>query len=173
MMTATRGSRVKVSYTVWLENGRRLRPLTQDDTVEFILGARSVLPGFEMGVQGMCVGQVRVLTVPPRLAYGPRRPEKVFRIARNQVRPQAEPLKPGDAVRIGDALGEDYFAIVSGLDENGVFVDANHPLAGQHVTFEIHLLEIHPPREGLSEVSSSHLWEQLAAGEGSRATNRG
>lgn len=173
MLTATRGSRVKVNYTVWLENGKRLQPLSQDDTVEFVLGTGSVLRGFEMGVRGMCVGEVRILKIPPRLAYGSRRPEKVFRIERAQVRPQAEPLKPGDAVRIGDDLGKDFFGIVSGLDEHGVVVDANHPLADQHVTFEIHLLEIHPPHEGSAEDSSSGQWEQLAADKGSRANSPG
>ena len=64
---------------------------------------------------------------------------------RSEVLPEAEPLAVGDVVRIAGGEEGEFFAVVREMDGAGVLVDANHPLCGQDITFEIHLLEVTVP----------------------------
>ncbi len=70
---ATAGQWVSVHYTGWLTDGRRFdSSLDRNEAFDFPLGRGRVIPGWDEGVQGMQVGGVRRLTIPPELAYGPR-----------------------------------------------------------------------------------------------------
>ena len=142
MNTATPGATVKLIYTICLQNGTRFRPLHAGDTLEFTLGRGAVLPGFERAVLGMVEGETRKALVPSADAYGPYEPEKVFRMPRSEVRPQVEPLAVGDVVRVASAEEGEFFAVVREIGPEGLLLDANHPLCGQDITFEIHLLEV-------------------------------
>lgn len=145
MKTATAGATVKVIYTICLQNGTRFRPLHSGDTLEFTLGEGAVLPGFEQAVLGMSEGETRRVEVPSSDAYGPYRPEKIFRVQRHQVQPQVEPLAVGDVVRVASAEDGDFYAVVRELTPSDVLLDANHPLCGQDVTFEIQILQVTAP----------------------------
>jgi peptidylprolyl isomerase len=145
MKTATAGATVKVIYTICLQNGTRFRPLHSGDTLEFRLGEGSVLPGFERAVMGMAEGEVRQVLVPCAEAYGPYRPEKIFSVQRSEVLPQVEPLAVGDVVRVASAQDGEFFAVVRELGSAEVLLDANHPLCGQDVTFEIQILHVSAP----------------------------
>ncbi len=71
--TATSGQDVTVHYTGWLTDGKKFdSSKDRDDPFEFALGARQVIAGWDEGVQGMKVGGVRKLTIPPALGYGAR-----------------------------------------------------------------------------------------------------
>lgn len=145
MNKATNGARVKLIYTICLQNGTRFRPLHAGDTLEFTIGSGTVLPGFEQAVLGMVEGETRKAVVPSADAYGPYQPEKMFRMPRSEVRPQLEPLAVGDVVRIASAEEGEFFAVVREMGPEGILLDPNHPLCGQDITFEIHLLEATPP----------------------------
>jgi peptidylprolyl isomerase len=145
MNTATIGATVKLIYTICLQNGTRFRPLHAGDTLEFTIGRGAVLPGFERAVLGMAEGETRKAVVPAADAYGPYRPEKIFTMPRSEVRPQLEPLAVGDVVRIASAEEGEFFAVVREMKPEGILLDPNHPLCGQDITFEIHLLEVNPP----------------------------
>jgi len=145
MNAATQGATVKLIYTICLQNGVLFRPLHAGDTLEFTLGRGTVLPGFERAVVGMVEGETRRATVPAADAYGPYRPEKIFRMKRSEVLPEAEPIAVGDVVRIAGPEEGEFFAVVREMDSMGVLLDANHPLCGQDITFEIHLLEVTVP----------------------------
>jgi len=145
MKTATAGATVKVIYTICLQNGTRFRPLHSGDTLEFTLGQGTVLPGFERAVLGMSIGETRRVEVPSADAYGPYRPERIFTVQRNEVLPQVEPLSIGDVVRVASAADGEFFAVVRDLSPAGILLDANHPLCGQDVTFEIQILEVTAP----------------------------
>jgi len=145
MKTATAGANVKVIYTICLQNGARFRPLHSGDTLEFIVGRGTVLPGFERAVLGMAEGEIRRIEVPSADAYGPYRPERIFRVQRSEVRPQVEPLSIGDVVRVASTEDGEFFAVVRDLSPAGILLDANHPLCGQDVTFEIQILQVTAP----------------------------
>jgi len=145
MKTATAGATVKVIYTICLQNGTRFRPLHSGDTLQFTIGEGTVLPGFERAVTGMSEGETRRVLVPSAEAYGPYRPEKIFRVQRSEVLPQVEPLAIGDVVRVASAEDGEFFAVVREMADAGILLDANHPLCGQDITFEIQILEVSAP----------------------------
>lgn len=145
MKTAMPGATVKLIYTICLQNGTRFRPLHAGDTLEFTVGQGSVLPGFERAVLGMAEGETRTVHVPSSDAYGPYLPEKIFTMPRTEVLPQVEPLTVGDVVRVASADEGEFFAVVREMGPTELLLDANHPLCGQDITFEIHLLEVAPP----------------------------
>jgi len=145
MKTATAGATVKVIYTICLQNGTRFRPLHSGDTLEFTLGEGSVLPGFERAVMGMAEGETRQVLVPSAEAYGPYRPDKIFTVQRSEVLPQVEPLAVGDVVRVASAADGEFFAVVREMGPAGILLDANHPLCGQDITFEIQILAVSAP----------------------------
>jgi len=145
MTTARPGDTVTVQYTICLENGALLRPLHSSDTLRFTLGRDAVLPGFERAVQEMSVGERRRVKVAAAEAYGPHRPDKLFTVSRADLLPGLEPLSAGDVVRVVSALEGEFFAIIRELTSSEILLDANHPLCGQDVTFEIQLLEVSAP----------------------------
>lgn len=145
MNAATPGSTVKLIYTICLQNGTRYRPLHAGDTLEFTIGRGTVLPGFERAVLGMVEGETRKATVASADAYGPYRPEKLFTMKRSELRPKLEPLAVGDVVRVASAEEGEFFAVVREMGPEGILLDANHPLCGQDILFEIHLLEVNGP----------------------------
>ena len=145
MSAVKAGDRVKVIYTICLENGARFRPLHSGDTLEFTVGCDAVLPGFERALLDMSEGETRRVKVSAADAYGPYRPDKIFRLCRSEVLPKVEPLSVGDVVRVASAEEGDFFAIVRELTATHILLDGNHPLCGQDVTFEIQLLEVSSP----------------------------
>lgn len=144
MNIAAQGATVKLIYTICLQNGTRFRPLHAGDTLEFTIGRGTVLPGFERAVVGMTEGETRQVQVSSAEAYGPYRPEKIFTLQRSEVLPNVEPLAVGDVVRVASADEGEFFAVVREIGPAGILLDANHPLCGQDITFEIHLLEVLP-----------------------------
>ena len=145
MSAVKAGDRVKVIYTICLENGARFRPLHAGDTLEFTIGSDAVLPGFERALLEMSAGETRQVKVSAEDAYGPYRPDKIFTVRRSEVLPKVEPLSVGDVVRVASAEEGDFFAVVRELTTTQILLDANHPLCGQDITFEIQLLEVSSP----------------------------
>jgi len=138
---ATTGTTVRLRYTIRPDQGRAFPPTDPDDLLEVELGMGRVLPGIDRALRGMSAGERKVVRVPAAEAFGPRRPDRKFRIAR----PDTPALRVGDAVRVrGGAEGE-FFALVEAIDESSVVVDANHPLSGQDLTFEIEVLDVSLP----------------------------
>ena len=145
MNIAKAGASVKVIYTICLENGARFNPLHSGDSLEFTMGRDSVLPGFEKAVLGMSPGEIRRVKVLAAEAYGPHRPEKIFTLDRSDVLPQIEPLSVGDVVRVASADEGEFFAVIREISGSKILLDANHPLCGQDITFEIHLVDVAAP----------------------------
>ncbi len=141
MTQAQQGSTVKVHYTGKLDDGSIFDSSVGSEPLEFTIGGGQMLPGFEQGVVGMEQGELRTIIIAADQAYGVRRPEGVFAVARREI-PPSIPLEVGMKLQATGRNGEPAYMQVIELSDETVTMDANHPLAGQDLTFEIELVEL-------------------------------
>ncbi|MFC2025213.1 peptidylprolyl isomerase [Chloroflexota bacterium] len=138
---ANDGDTVKVHYTGTLEDGTIFDTSREREPLEFTLGEGQLIPGFEEAVRGMRVGQVKTATIPVEEAYGPHRDDLVMIVERDQLPENMEP-GIGEQLQMQEADGRTTVFVVTDVSETSITVDANHPLAGKDLTFEIELVEI-------------------------------
>ena len=137
-MPASSGDTVRVHYTGTLSDGTVFDSSEGREPLEFTLGAGQVVPGFDKAVDGMEVGQTHTVTIPAKEAYGEPDPGQVVEANRSQLPPGAE-VEVGDQLQIGTASGGAMIVRVAEVNEETILLDANHPLAGEDLTFEITL----------------------------------
>ncbi len=138
---ASDGNTVKVHYTGTLADGTTFDTSVGREPLEFTLGAGQMIPGFEAGVRGMQVGQSKTVTIPAGEAYGPHRDDLVLVIQRDQLPAGLDP-EVGQQLPMQQASGRTTVVTVTDVAEETITVDANHPLAGKELTFELELVEI-------------------------------
>ncbi|MEM6425834.1 MAG: peptidylprolyl isomerase [Cyanobacteria bacterium P01_H01_bin.119] len=141
MTQATQGNTVAIHYTGRLEDGTIFDSSVERDPLEFTIGSGGIIPGFEQAVMGMTPGESKTATIPSENAYGPHRPEMVLTVERQQI-PDDIPLEVGQQMQIRQPDGGTVPVIVTEMAEGKVTLDANHPLAGETLIFEIELVEI-------------------------------
>jgi FKBP-type peptidyl-prolyl cis-trans isomerase 2 len=141
MEKAKNGDLVKVHYTGKLEDGTVFDSSADRDPLEFTLGQGEVIAGFEEAVVGMSPGETRTADVDAGKAYGPRREEMVVEVDRTQFPDHLDP-QVGQHLEIRQQAGECVMVTVVGVSESRVTLDANHPLAGKALRFEIQLVDI-------------------------------
>lgn len=141
MAEARHGDTVRVHYTGRLADGTVFDTSLGQEPLEFTLGAGQVILGFEEAVVGMNPGESKTVEVSAEQAYGPHREELVLEVDRRQVPPDLD-LEVGQQLVLRQAPGQLIRVMVTNLSESSVTLDANHPLAGKDLTFEIQLMEI-------------------------------
>ncbi len=141
MAQAQQGSTVKVHYTGKLASGTVFDSSLAGEPLEFTLGEGMLIPGFEEAVIGMNPGESRTVTIPAAQAYGPHHPELEVVVDRGQFPPSIDP-HVGQQLQVNQEDGQAMVVTVREVSEAQVTLDANHPLAGQDLTFEIELLEV-------------------------------
>ena len=141
MTEATEGNTVKVHYTGKLDDGTVFDSSEGREPLEFTIGQGQMIPGFERGVVGMEVGETRTLVIAADQAYGIHRPDGVFELDRSEI-PTTIPLEVGMQLQATGPGGQPVTMTVAALSEDKVTMDANHPLAGKDLTFEIELVGI-------------------------------
>jgi len=141
MTQAKEGDVVKVHYTGKLDNGEVFDTSDNREPLSFTIGKNEVIPGFEDGVKGLKVGQSKTVKIESDQAYGPRREEMLYKVDKDKFPPDVE-LKIGDSFKIGQEQGNPTIVSITEISENEVILDANHPLAGKDLTFDIQLIEI-------------------------------
>jgi len=109
--------------------------------LQFVIGEGRLIPGFEQAVVGMSPGESKSTTIPPEEAYGPHHEQIVKVIDRKQVPPDLK-LEVGQQLEIRRPDGQKTMVMVTDVSESTVTLDANHPLAGKGLTFDIQLVEI-------------------------------
>ena len=139
MAKAKKGSRVRIRYTAKLEDGKVLDTLKRYEPLEFKIGDRKVLPCFEELIVGMEEGDKESFKVPQ--AFGPRRQELIVYAEKSDFPEDVEPTI-GQNVQLKDPDDNRLNAVIENVDGNTVILDANHPLAGKTVIFDIELVEI-------------------------------
>jgi FKBP-type peptidyl-prolyl cis-trans isomerase 2 len=139
---AKNGNIVQVDYTGKLADGTVFDSSVGSEPLEFKLGAGQVIPGFEKAVLGMKVGEKKTVTIPANEAYGPHRDEQVVELSREELPSDLTP-QVGQQLVVNQQDGRQIIVVITNVsDNNTVTIDANHPLAGKDLTFEIELVKI-------------------------------
>ena len=141
MSQAKSGDTVHVHYTGKLDDGSVFDTSEGRDPLTFQLGKGMVVPGFETAVTGMAVGEKKTVTFPSEEAYGPRLEQLTFTVPRENLPPGYDP-KEGEMLRMETKDGRQMDVLVTSADAAGVRLDANHPLAGKDLTFDVELVKI-------------------------------
>jgi peptidylprolyl isomerase len=144
MIRAAKKDTVKVHYVGRLLDGTVFDQSPEDRPLHFILGRQEVIAGFDDAVVGMYQGETKTVTVPCEQAYGQSKPELLERIDRSLIGKNVQ-LHVGGQLEVTNHDGSVFYVMVRSFDDEQVVVDANHPLAGQDLEFEIKLLEVLKP----------------------------
>lgn len=141
MKIAEKGSRVKIVFAIRLDDGSVVGGPGEKSELAFVIGKRQVLKSLEDSVVGMRVNEAKEIKIPQEEGYGEYNKELVLRLDRDEFPPDVE-LKPGRTVQYQNRDGERVNLVVNDLDEKTVTVDANHPLAGLDLIYEVELIAV-------------------------------
>lgn len=141
MIRAKDGDTVRVQYTGKLDDGSVFDSSVERETLQFTIGKGQVLHGVEQAVIGMRPQESKTVLVPAAEAYGPHRDEMTTEVRRSQF-PDSVKLKVGQRLQIKQKNGQSIAVSVLDLSDSTVTLDANHPLAGKDLTFDLQLVEI-------------------------------
>jgi FKBP-type peptidyl-prolyl cis-trans isomerase 2 len=135
------GDKIKVHYHGKLTNGETFDSSAGREPLEFEVGSGMVIPGFDDGVTGMNVGEKKTVNIPFTEAYGPKNPEMVIEMPKDRF-PADMQVEVGMPLMMSDQQGQQFQVTIVEIKEEAVMLDANHPLAGQDLIFDLELVEI-------------------------------
>jgi FKBP-type peptidyl-prolyl cis-trans isomerase 2 len=135
------GDTVKVHYTGKLEDGSVFDSSESRDPLEVTLGQGKLIPGFEHAVVGLEVGDKTTASIESTDAYGARREDLEVTIERNQLPEDIQP-EVGMQLQLNQPDGQPVPVQITKVEEESIIIDANHPLAGKDLIFDIELVEI-------------------------------
>ncbi len=149
MAQAKAGDKVRVHYTGRLEDGtvfdssecREDECGCESGPLEFTIGEGNVIPGFERAVTGMAVGEEKTVTIPVADAYGERVDQMVAQVPRGDLPADLTP-EVGMQLEVTQHDGQSFPVLITEVTDETVTIDANHPLAGRALTFDLRLVEI-------------------------------
>ena len=141
MSQAKSGNTVKIHYTGTLDDGTEFDSSAGREPLEFALGSSQVIPGFDNAVDGMTVGESKTVTIPAEEAYGERHDQLIQQVPQTSL---PEDMKPEIGMQLQSQSPDGQIAnlVITAVEVESITVDANHPLAGQALTFAIELVEI-------------------------------
>jgi len=143
MQQVKTGDKVKVNYTGKLRNGETFDSSEGREPLEFTVGGGQVIKGFDQGVMGMQVGDKRTVEIEVDDAYGEKNQDMVIEFPKTQFPADMKP-EPGMQLMMNNGEGQSFPVLVKEVKEETVLLDANHPLAGEDLVFDIELVEIVP-----------------------------
>lgn len=141
MSKAEEGKTVNVHYTGTLQNGEVFDSSIEKEPLEFTLGEGQLIPGFEKAVIGMSVGDSTTINIPSAEAYGETREDLIFAVPKDQLPKEIEP-KVGMQLQVNQENGQPVPVKIAEITDTELKLDANHPLAGEDLTFEIELVNV-------------------------------
>ena len=139
-MGIKKGDTGRAHYTGTLDDGTVFDSSRERDPLEFVQGQGMLIPGFESAVEGHEAGDVVSVTIAPEEAYGEADPELIFTVPRAQV-PDHIPLNVGVPLQLSNEQGQMDVTITE-VGPEEITLDANHPLAGKSLTFEIEIVSV-------------------------------
>lgn len=132
---------VLVHYTGTLSNGEVFDSSREGEPLEFTMGQGQIIPGFEKGVMDMEVAEIKTVNIPSEEAYGEHQEDLLQEVPKDQL---PEEIKPEVGMPLMSQMpdGQQIRLTIAEVKDESIVVDANHPLAGRDLTFEIELVEI-------------------------------
>lgn len=143
MSTAKAGDTVQIHYKGTLDDGSVFDSSEGRDPLEFVVGSGMIIPGLDVAIPGMAVGDKKTVRADAENAYGPRHDEARQSVPRGDIPPEI-PLEVGLQLQMQGPDGQVIPVTVAEMTEAEVTLDANHPLAGQDLTFAIEMVAIQP-----------------------------
>lgn len=140
-MKAKANDTVKVHYKGTLTDGVMFDSSEGRDPLEFTIGSGQIIPGFENGVIGMQVEESKTINIPAAEAYGQPKEELIQEVLKSQLPPEINP-EVGLQLMSQAPNGQQTPLVVTEVKEDSIMIDANHPLAGKDLTFELTLVSI-------------------------------
>jgi len=141
MQQVKKGDKVKVHYHGRLTTGETFDKSEGREPLEFEVGSGTVIKGFDDGVNGMVVGDKKTINIPFDEAYGPKNPDMIIEMPKDRF-PKEMELEVGLPLVMSDGQGQQFQVMIAEIKDDVVILDANHPLAGQDLTFDLELVEI-------------------------------
>lgn len=141
-MPIKNGDTVKVHYTGKTKDGEVFDSSRERDPLEFTLGRGQLIPGFEEAILGREPGDKVSICIEPEKGYGQADPELIFTVAKSQV-PDTIPLKVGTPLQLSSEQGK-MDVVITEVGPEEITLDANHPLAGKDMEFDIEILTVKP-----------------------------
>lgn len=133
------GDTVRLHYTGTLQDGTTFDSSAGRDPLEFTVGSGQIIPGLDKAIPGMAVGDKKTVTVPADEAYGQPDPNARQSVPRAEI-PDDLPLDLGTQLQVQTAGGQVMPVTIVEVTEEAVTLDANHPLAGKDLIFDIELV---------------------------------
>ena len=141
MQQVKKGDKVRVHYHGKLTNGDTFDKSEGREPLEFEVGSGMVIKGFDDGVTGMAVGDKKTITIPFNEGYGPRNPEMLIEMPKDRF-PKDMEIEVGMPLGMSDGQGQQFQVVITEIKDEVVMLDANHPLAGHDLVFDLELVEI-------------------------------
>lgn len=140
-MPAENGDTIFVHYTGTLSDGTQFDSSRGGEPLEAVLGEAMLIPGFENALLGMEPGDSKTVTIEPGDAYGDHLDDLVLTLPRSEVPSHIKP-EIGMMVQLALENDEEFEAVITGVTDEEIVLDANHPLAGETLTFELSMVRI-------------------------------
>jgi peptidylprolyl isomerase len=141
MQQVKKGDQVKVHYHGRLTDGTTFDSSAGRQPLEFEVGSGMVIKGFDEGVTGMAVGDKKTISIPADEAYGPRQEEMVIEFPIKNFPPDIKP-EVGMTLQMHGDNGQELPVVITAINEESITLDANHPLAGKELVFDLELVDI-------------------------------
>ena len=140
-MAVQSGDTIKIHYHGRLHDGTTFDSSEGRTPLEFKVGSGSVIKGFDDGVKGMSVGDKKTIEIPFVNAYGPEDPSMIIEFPTDRL---PEDLKPeiGMQLNMNNAEGEQFPVVITEITDGNIVLNANHPLAGKDLIFDLELVGI-------------------------------
>jgi peptidylprolyl isomerase len=134
------GNMIKVNYKLTVD-GEVIDSSKKDSPLEFKVGYKQIITGFESAVIGMKIGEKKSFNVAPDEGYGPKNPNAIQRVTKDRLPADPEP-EVGMALHAKTPTGQTLTGRVTEIQDDTVVIDFNHPLAGKTLNFDVEIVEI-------------------------------
>jgi FKBP-type peptidyl-prolyl cis-trans isomerase 2 len=141
MQQVKKGDTVKVHYHGKLTNGTTFDSSAGREPLEFEVGSGMVIPGFDEGVTGMVIGDKKTIHIPADQAYGQKEEHMIMEFPRDRFPADMVP-EVGMQLNMSNGSGQNFPVVITEVRETAVVLDANHPLAGEDLIFDLELVSI-------------------------------
>ncbi len=135
------GDTIRLHYTGTLTDGTTFDSSAGREPLEFTVGSGQIIPGLDKAMPGMTPGDTKKVEIPAEEAYGAHDADRAQTVPRDQL-PDEIPAEVGTQLQLQSPEGQAIPVVISDVSDETITIDANHPLAGKDLVFDVELVEI-------------------------------